>query len=155
MPYISSIGNGAVQATKLITNGFSAGGTSMSGLAASVSINDANCAKETLSGALTANTLATVLTLTGAGHVPYLAAYAKDATSRTVRMQVIVDGVTVFDATSNAITGSGTGILAAGQLGQEATGIQSTPIRFNSTCVVKVASSLTETDKVAIAHVLI
>lgn len=138
-------------ATTAVINGFSSGGNFASG---SVAANaGANGARELLSGALTANTLATLLSLTGSGHIPFLSAYSKDTTSRTVRLQVTVDGVVVFDATSGAIATTSIGIVAAGC--QPAAGggwVDGDPIRFSASCVIRVASSLTETDKVAIAY---
>lgn len=137
--------------TTSIVNNHSSGGTATS---QDIGANALNGAREILSGALTANTVATVLSITGRGRVPFLTAYTKDATSRTVRLVVEVDGVTAFDATSSAITTSGAGIFAAAfRLSGTATS-PAEPIVFNRTLVVKVASSLTETDKVAIGYIV-
>lgn len=150
MSTLSQFSGGA--ATRSIVNAFSSGGVSSAGnLNAGTS---GNASREVLSGALTANTLKDLLSVSGSGQVPYLSAYSKDATSRTIRMVVIVDGTTVFDATSNAIAGTNNGILAAGYVGSSNAGTPSHPIRFNSSLLVRVASSLTETDKVAIAYYL-
>lgn len=133
---------GGRAATTSVVNAFSSGGVS----AASVPLASA---REVLSGALTATTLKELLSVTGGGELPHLSAYAKDLTSRTVRLVVIADGVTCFDATSGATGANGQGILAAGVVGG-----QGAPIRFNSSLSVSVASSLSETDKVAIAYTL-
>lgn len=144
-----AIGGGA--ATKIIVNSFSAGGMSATGVNANAATN---LGKATASGALTANTLATVLTISTPGRIPFLTAYSADITARTIRLVVIADGVTVFDATSDSITAVGRGLIAAGQA-IAGSGIQhGEPIRFNSSCVVRVASSLTETDKITVGHVL-
>ena len=103
--------------------------------------------KPILSGALTANTLKTLLTISGAGAIKFLAARSLDATSRTIRLKITLDGVVVYDATSAAMTSDSYGMIAVGgmlsgayeQLGN---------IEFNISLVVEVASSLTETDKV-------
>ena len=135
--------------TTAIVNAHSSGGTSATLLGATVE----NGAREVLSGALTANTLSTLLTITGSGRVPLLSAYTKDATSRTVRLVVDVDGVTVFDATSSAVaSGSTPGIFAAGFRDSGGSFFAAEPIVFSSSLVVKVASSLSETAKVAIAY---
>jgi hypothetical protein len=138
--------------TTSIVNYFSSGGV-RAGVALTASAY--NNAKEALSGALTAGNLATVLTVTGGGNVSYLACYPKDTTSRSVRMEVTVDGVVAFDATSDvAAATAGHGILAAGFL-FGSTGGPGYPILFNSSLVVKVATSVaSETDKVAIAYTL-
>jgi hypothetical protein len=137
-------------ATTAIINAHSSGGTQ----AATIQASGTQGSREVLSGALTAATLATLLTVDGPGLLPLLSVYTKDTTSRTVRLVVEVDGVTVFDGTSSAITTLNSGIFAAGAW--TASGIYgpSTPIAFASSLVVRVASSLTETDKLAIAYIL-
>lgn len=144
------------QATKQIANHCSVSGyiTPNFDVSATSSLNNA---REVLSGALTANTLKTLLTVTGSGCVPYLTAYTKNATTRTVRAVVIVDGVTVFDSTSAVITATNRGAQIAGCATWNGGGLsaaQGEPIRFSSSLVVQVASSLTETDFVAIAYQL-
>jgi hypothetical protein len=143
MSTLSQFSGGA--ATRSVVNLWSAGGASST----SVGAGSANGAREVLSGALTANTLKTLVSISTGGQISYLSAYSANATSRTIRLVVICDGVTVFDATSNAIAASGTGMRAAGS-GTAPTGV----IRFNASCVIQVASSLTETDSVAVAYVL-
>lgn len=106
--------------------------------------------KEILSGALTAATLATLLTVTGQGILNIAAIYNKDATARTLRLQIVIDGVTVFDSTSASIaTAGGRGGVAVGYVsGSVLAGGAAVP--FNTSLVIKAASSLTETDKIAI-----
>lgn len=137
-------------ATKSIVNGISTNGWSDLGLA----FSSQGSAKTVASGALTANTLATVLSISGAGLMPILAMTTADATARTMRMQVIVDSVTVFDSTSESIATSSRGGIVAG-VGIGSASLQlmdGEPIRWNSTLVIKVASSLTETDKINIHY---
>ena len=131
-------------ATKSIVNAFSDGSTSVASISALGG-------KGIASGALTANTLATVLSISGRVEMNMLALHTADTTSRTIRLQVIADGTTVFDSTSDAITVSGQGIAAASQ--PNTTGSLPSyggPIRCLSTLVVKVASSLSETDKLTL-----
>lgn len=143
----SALGNGGVSPTKTIINAFSSGGVSTANLAASTSTN---MSKEYLSGALTSGVLSgAIVTITGPGHSPYLVAYAKDGTARTIRLQVIADGTTVFDATSNSVSVAGSGLVAVGHGSGAAVG-PSCAIRWQSSLVVKVASSVTETDKIGV-----
>lgn len=146
----SSLGLGGCAPTRAIVNAFSSSGTYINNINASSSTN---MAKEVLSGPLTANVLSTLLSITVPGQIPFLTAYTKDATSRTLRLQVIVDGAIVFDAAASNISSTYYGLVAAGQAAGTALG-PGNPIRFNSSCVVKVASSLTETDKVAVGYCL-
>lgn len=140
---------GGTRSTGSIVNYFSAGGVSANDVNASQSTN----AREVLSGALTAATLTTVLSITGAGSLAYLSAYTKDTTTRTVRLVVIADGVTVFDATTNSIAVALRGLIAAGCIPSTATP-GGAAVYFSQSCSVRVASSLSETDKVAIAYQL-
>lgn len=136
--------------TTQIVNYYSDGGVRAG---TSMAASTVNGAKAELSGELEATTLKTLLTVTGGGRCSYLVAYPTDTTSQSVRMVVEVDGVTVFDATSNVASATaGHGIAAAGS-GVGGWG-QGDPIIFNASLVVKVASSETVTDKVAIAYVL-
>jgi hypothetical protein len=130
-----------------IVNYFSGGGVST---AANIATNANNNAKEILSGALTANTLASLpgFPLTGRGRLNLLTAYAKDATSRTIRVQVIVDGTTLYDATSDAITNSGSGVVPVGVVTAATGALEMQPIDFQTSLDIKIASSLSETNKV-------
>jgi hypothetical protein len=132
-------------ATREVVNAYSAGGTSSANLAASA------IGRKVASGAGTANTLATVLTVSGGGWVPYLICYSNSATpSHTIRCQVIVDGVAAFDATSD---NRGITVVDCVPSGTE-NGPSGTEIRFNSSLEVKVASSQSGTDYVAINYEL-
>lgn len=134
-----------------IVNYYSSGGTaSVNSLAA----NESNNCKAitTAAGSVAAGTLKTALTVTGRGRLQVLAAVSADATPRTIRLQVIIDGVTVFDATSSSVSTTGYGICAVGAMSG------STPIAqvfqgvdFYTSCVVRVASSVTEADKINLA----
>lgn len=113
--------------------------------------------KTTLSGALTANTLKTVLNINGAGTLKTCAVQAKDATSRTLRLKITLDGNVVFDpGMSGAIAASGVSIIGVGGisfLGSAGNYILTFErIPFNNSCLVEIASSLTETDKLALLY---
>ncbi len=111
--------------------------------------------KTTLTGALTAGVLSSsLLSISGtAGALSDCAIHTTDATSRTLRIQIVADGVTVFDAISAATTTIGAGIWAVSG-GQASTSqpVISQPIVFNSTLTVKVASSVSETDKTKLSY---
>jgi hypothetical protein len=142
---------GGFASTRAVINAYSTGG----GAAGAGVAN--HTGRVILSGALTANTFATLLTATGKGELSLLGLYTMDATSRTLRLRVTVDGVVVFGPTATtATTTSGAGIVAAGSMIYGTTNvlIQGAPIRYNSSLLVEVATSLTETDKVAIGYIL-
>lgn len=139
--------SGGTRSTASIVNYFSAGGVSANDVNASQSTNS----REVLSDALTATTPKTVLSVTGAGSLSYLSAYAKDTTARTVRLVVIADGATVFDATTNTVAVASRGLIAAGCIPSSAAP-GGAEIYFSQSCSVQIASSLSETDKVAIAY---
>lgn len=112
-------------------------------------------AKTILSGALTANTLSTALSLNGPGVLKVAAVQCQDATARTLRLQVTLDGTVVFDATSASIYKSGSGIFAVGfpvdttsGTAEASTGFEA--ISFKYSCVIKIASSVSETNKIAL-----
>ena len=112
-------------------------------------------AKQVLSGALTANTLATVLSVTGAGVFEWLGMWQADVTSRTMRMQVTIDGVIAYDATSAASAISANGAIAIGGGGDNGGGVATavvSTVPFKQSVVIKVASSLAELDKIITAY---
>lgn len=150
---LSALGFGANNTTRQIVNANATAGFTPFNV--DIDASAAGLGKEVLSGALTANTLATVLSLTGPGEVPLLTSYTKDTTVRTVRTVVIVDGVTVFDFTSASIGVAKRGAIVAGQVadGGSYYVTQGNPIRFSVSLVVQQASNLTETDKIALAYI--
>jgi hypothetical protein len=130
---------------KVLVNAQSAGGGSAGSFIAGIVAGNNGNAKYFASGALTANTLATLLSVTGGGVVELLGAYCADATSRTIRVKIVIDGITAFDATSAAIAAGNQGIMCIGSGG---TTIVPSFVPFKSSLLVQVASSLSETDKI-------
>ena len=110
-------------------------------------------AKNVLSGAVVANTLKTIVSLTGSGVVNVFSCSGQDATARTHRLTCTIDGVVVYDATtaSVAAVNSGIGLIGA------ASGTGLVPsydqIVFNSSFLVEYASSLSETDKTMFGYI--
>ena len=93
------------------------------------------------SGALTANVLKTMLSVSGSGQVNACSVYSVDTTSKTQRLVMVIDGVTVFDSTSAAGTTQNAGIIALG------TTYSGQPVRFYSSLLVQIASDEAATDK--------
>lgn len=146
--------SGTIPATRTIINGHSSGGAASGALTL-----QGSALKTVASGALTSGVLAQLVSVSGAGWCPILLAYAADTTSRTIRLQVVVDGHVAFDATSSSITTTNSGIVAVGAFtGQSTTGnsilSDGECVRFNRSLVVRLASSVTETDKVTLAYKL-
>src|SRR5574343_1478436 len=141
---------GAAPSTSAIVNKFSSGGVSATNI--STGANGVAVA----SGSGTANTLATLLSVSGSGFCPYLICYSNSAVpTHTLRCQVIVDGVTVFDATSDSIASTqNRGLCVVDSVpsatsNSDGTGV---PIRFNSSFEVKACSSQSGTDYLAIRY---
>src|SRR5574343_309144 len=140
----------SLPATTPIVNEYSVGGKSTNNLSSGAQ------GIPVTSGAGTANTLATLLLVSGAGYCPYLICYSNSAVpTHTLRCQVIVDGVTVFDATSDSIASTqNRGLCVVDSVpsatsNSDGTGV---PIRFNSSFEVKACSSQSGTDYLAIRY---
>lgn len=106
------------------------------------------------SGACTAATLKTILSVTGRGALTYLDVGVKDTTSRTSRLRVTIDGTVVYDETNSAAAlakivvahGSITDVLG----GQ---GLEGVPLLFDASLLIEYASSLTETNNASIGYI--
>ena len=141
----SSIGGAAA-----VTSMVSALSTSTS-LAFTSAAQSAN-AVTALSGAMTAGTLKTAYQASGKGRVNFFAVGVNDATSRTVRVRITVNGTVVFDKTSSTIVNNGQAVVAIGGI-SSASGnpIVFQPIDYTNGVLIEIASSLTETDKLTTA----
>lgn len=139
---------GGTRSTKSIVNGFSSSGYGPINLSATPgSVRMLN------SGALTANTLKTILNVSGAGIFHILGARTNNTTSRTVRMRLTIDGTVVFDSTSAATMNPESGGLITGST-SGTTPLPGATVVFNSSAVFEIASSLTETDTITTLYVL-
>lgn len=119
-----------------------------------LSTNGAN-AKQVYSGAMTAATLKTILSVTGAGSIDYLSVRGMDITSRTLRMKITIDGVVVLDSTSAATadaSSNGAVYIGVGDGSGATWPAAYEPTLFNASLLVEVASSLSETDKFLIGY---
>ena len=108
----------------------------------------------TVTGALTSNTLSTVLSLSGKGVLSFAACASVDATSRTHRIKITLDSVVIYDATTAATTSVADYLIPVGSVNNHATlspGVIFEPIVFNSSLLIEYASSVSETGKTYIA----
>lgn len=147
----SGSGSSLPPATALITSSFTASPQASAG---DIRGSSANGATSAFSGTLGVGVLGTLLNITGAGWVPLLNAASSDATARTVRMRVTVDGTVVFDATSATVGTAGRGIFAAGMVTNTGVVEQAQPIRFNTSLRVEAATSLAENGGVTVSYIL-
>jgi hypothetical protein len=147
---IDSSANTERPTTAVVHRYSSSGVTCVASMAGAVSFG-----KTANTGALTAGVLsAALINISGtAGTLSSFYITTNDATARTMRVEVVADGVTVFDSTCASVSASGSGfwVVANGYITSTLT-LFTDPINFNSTLTVKVASSLTETDKTAISY---
>ena len=132
----------SIQATKNLYNAFSSAGYTAVGSMSAIST-----AKTSVSGALTANALVDLINESGsAGYISQLSVYANDATSRTLRIVITVDGASIYDVTSAAISSGTSGAVLAGAV--SSTNPQALPpIYYTNSIRVQYASSVTETGK--------
>lgn len=129
-------------ATKFLYNAFTAAGWT-----ANTSVISPQSARASLSGALTANTLVDLLNESGsAGQIDQFSISTVDATARTIRVVIIVDGTTILDATSASITTLNTGGAWAGVIHPSNT-FHLPPIKYTNSIRLSYASSVTETGK--------
>ena len=112
--------------------------------------------KVVASGACTANTLKTILSLSGSGVLSFLAVESANTTSRTHRIKVTLDGIVIFDATTaavtsvaliNAVIGSLSNVVAS-----TSSSVEFEPLAFNTSLLVEYADSLSETDGAYIGY---
>ena len=134
-----------------IVNEFSAGGTALEGADAIGYVG-----LQVLSGELTAATYKEMLSVTGAGMIDLAGVQAVNATSRTLGLKIIIDGVTVFDAVSAACTTTGAVQWALGRNtmlnGASWTTASDIPAYFSKSLSISIKSSLNETNKVKVIY---
>lgn len=134
---------------KSIINRFAVAGWAMS----SMNVPQLGLPAVVKSGVTVANTLKTVLNLTGPGVINFLGVLNDTAPyTSTIRAQLILDGVTVFDFTSAANVGSGNqGAYLIGSVDASASPILTVDfVPFKTSCVLNIATSLGGTNLVGI-----
>ncbi len=141
---------GASIATTLVTNAFSTAGVAPQTMTSLANRGG----KIALSGALTSGVLKSMISIAGkAGRMSLCAIHTNDATDQTLRLQVIVDGVTgspTFDTTSSSVSAANLGIFAAGTVDGSAGSvlIDGQEITWKTSLDVSIASSASATDKI-------
>lgn len=111
-----------------------------------------------LSGACTANTLKTILSVTGRGAISKLFLASMDTTSRTHRIKITIDGTVVYDSTSAANSTQDVAPIIGNACYSSYTAnivmdMDEFPLFFDSSLLVEYATSLTETDKTRIGYI--
>lgn len=134
MPVLFKGANGPVAS---IINAFSAGGVSTSSLAAG---SGALAVTAASAYSATPGTLQSVISHTGRGRLNALNIYATNVTPRTLRLKLTIDGTVVFDATSNSVSASGSGMFVVGVLTTSTVIYQ--PIDYQESLLIEVASSV-------------
>lgn len=109
-------------------------------------------AAQLLSGALVAGTLKTIINITGSGVVTYLSASVIDATARTLRVKVTLDGIVIYDYTSAGAGQANSGAVIFGSADATGDGEPMIGVPFISSFKVEIASSLSETDLLGIGY---
>ena len=102
-----------------------------------------------LSGSLTANTLSTLYSHTGSGSINFLALFVNDATSRSIRIKLTLDGNVVYDELSSTITTAYNGLKPIGIWDNTNKILALEPIAYNESILVEISSTLTETDSLS------
>lgn len=102
------------------------------------------------SGSLTANTLATMFSFSGAISVSQLLILVTDSTARTLRVKITVDGEVIFDRTSASISTANYGICFSGvyDFNSTASKISLPPIVATNSLLIEWCTNLTESNKI-------
>jgi hypothetical protein len=144
MSNLSQFKGGGIRSPKVLGNYYAVAGFTANSQTTPANYQFVGC-KTSTSGAMTANALKTLLSLTGAGHISNLVLSTVDATARTMRLKITIDGVVAFDYTSASITSANTGAVICGA-GNSAI-LSGDGFYFNTSFLVEAASNLAETDK--------
>jgi len=141
---------GSPAVTSIVNKNSSGGNHVIFGSIVLATLSNMISGKAVYSGALTAATLSPVLSITGeSGYLDVCVAHGANATSRTHTLKITLDGVVVFNATTDACTANSNAIVAVGSTGNASTGsavFGNGGVKFNTSCLIEYASSLTETD---------
>lgn len=107
----------------------------------------------TQSGSTTAGALKTIFSYTnGGGIMSHLSAYTADATARTLRLKVTIDGVIAYDNTSSSISSINRGFVLSGSITNSGATVLPALMWANS-IVVEIASSLTESNGITLEYI--
>lgn len=146
---IAGGGTASMSATNGIFNAFN-----VAGFTARSINNTAGHAIETASGLVTANTLKTIINITGvSGVLSQLSVRSSDATARTLRAVLTIDGIIIFDRTSASFSAANTGVLFCGVSSTTNFVPQGPMIAFTNSAKLEICSNITETDKLIVEHI--
>jgi len=151
-------GGSGIKPSGLINGvGASFGGMPLASAKGQISFLSPGYAKTVATPACTANTLVTILSLSGRGVISFLAFQNADVTSRTGRIKITLDGAVILDKTTIASTTIGDMLPVIGQCFPAANSANGSvvipePLAFESSILIEYASSLTETAKCSIAY---
>ena len=108
-----------------------------------------------LSGTCTAAILKTAVSVTGRGAISWLGVDSVDVTSRTHRLKITIDGVTVLDKTTVASIVANRTIHLIGTAFSAIPSqvIEGVPLFYDSSLLIEYASSNSETDKATISYI--
>lgn len=138
----------AKNSTQLIVRPFAATGSTVT----SVGVNT-DGVTSVASGSTTAGVLKTIFSYTGGGGLmSQLSIRTADATARTIRLKVTVDGVSAYDNTSSTIPAADKGFVLAGTITNTGAHILP-PIVWANSLLIEVASSLTESNGITTQYV--
>lgn len=122
-------------------------------------------AKWVMSGACTAGTLKTILSVSGPGALTFLAyGNTNGSVTRTNRLKITLDGVVIFDATTVLSAKSASdvvipvlGCIAIRDTGSSLLGgdgvTEGPPLMWSTSLLIEYATSVTETDKANIGYI--
>ena len=100
----------------------------------------------------TGGTLVSALSVTGAGDLTMLVVRTANATAKTLRVKVTIDGTVVCDVTSASTSTSGNGLIILGDI-SSAIVDAGVPARFNSSLLVEVCGSVSsDTNGINVYH---
>lgn len=140
MSTLSQFTGGSQRVAQVVNN-------SSSGGAYDVSDASGGGCKHYVMGAVTANTLKTALSISGAGAVNLVKCCAQDSVTRSMRLKITIDARVIYDATTSVTTFVGTyGLIGVGSADAYSTSRLFTHQRipFENSLLVEFASSLSE-----------
>lgn len=104
----------------------------------------------TYSGALTTDTYKTMVTITGAGALHFVALKTVDAIARTIGLRITLDGGTPIEYV-DAVNATTQGIVGVGFCPDAGDVPTFQVVPFQTSCLIEIKSSLTETNKIQLA----
>ena len=151
MSVLSQFAGGGQRPPKVLVNNYSTSGWVPYQVNQTIGIANS---KTVLSGAMTAGVLKTLLSVSGAGSIEFLSLMTMSTTARTMRIKLTIDGQVAFDSTSATTSANeyGAVVLGSGNAPFGSSVPTYEPTLFNTSLLIEVASSITETDKFTLGY---